>query len=49
MKPMLTLTDFSQIKALSDPFRAEIMHRELQKYFAGSKFLVFSPEIIAIS
>lgn len=37
MKPMLTLTDFSQIKALSDPFRAEIMMRLMEKPYTGQQ------------
>ena len=37
MKPMLTLTEFSQIKALSDPFRAEIMMRLMEKPYTGQQ------------
>lgn len=37
MKPMLTLTDFSQIKAISDPFRAEIMMRLIEKPYTGQQ------------
>ncbi|MDQ0219588.1 ArsR family transcriptional regulator [Peribacillus cavernae] len=37
MKPMLTLTEFSQIKALSDPFRAEMMMRLLEKPYTGQQ------------
>jgi predicted transcriptional regulator len=37
MKPMLTLTEYSQIKALSDPFRAEIMMRLMEKPYTGQQ------------
>jgi len=37
MKPMLTLTEFSQIKALSDPFRAEMMMRLMEKPYTGQQ------------
>lgn len=35
MKPMLTLTEYSQLKALSDPIRANIMMRLLEKPHTG--------------
>ncbi|KMY50014.1 ArsR/SmtB family transcription factor [Peribacillus loiseleuriae] len=37
MKPMLTLTEHSQLKALSDPLRAEMMMRLLEKPYTGQQ------------
>ena len=35
MKPVLTLTTYSQLKALSDPLRAEMMIRLCERPYTG--------------
>jgi len=37
MKPMLTLTEHSQLKALSDPLRAEMVIRLIEKPYTGQQ------------
>ncbi|XQY90065.1 ArsR/SmtB family transcription factor [Metabacillus sp. HB246100] len=37
MKPMFTLSNYAQLKALSDPLRAEIMIRLIEKSYTGQQ------------
>ncbi|MEC2054251.1 winged helix-turn-helix transcriptional regulator (plasmid) [Peribacillus psychrosaccharolyticus] len=41
MKQMLTLTEHSQLKALSDPLRAEMMMRLLERPYTGQQLSVY--------
>ncbi|MGJ9458497.1 ArsR/SmtB family transcription factor [Oceanobacillus sp. CF4.6] len=41
MKQMLTLTNHSQLKALSDPLRAEMMMRLLEKPYTGQQLSAY--------